>query len=294
MTRQPISFEETAALGLAVVLHVMLAAALLLQPETREPPPPIERVTVNLSEEAGMQSTAPDPVKESRAATAPILSDNPAPVFEPSQPLPAPQQVATSAARAAVTPEPRPRATTLPQTRPVARPTARPTQRPSPRASRPESRPASRPSSQATSRPSTPAARSGGSQIGDNFLEGAGTSRSSAETRIPASQIGASARSSLLQALSRQLKPHWSPPDGLDKEKIVSVVSFSLNPDGSLSGTPRLRSQSGINDTNRAQAARHGEQAVRAVQLAAPFDLPANLYEGWKRATISFDWKLSQ
>ena len=53
--------------------------------------------------------------------------------------------------------------------------------------------------------------------------------------------------------------------------------------------------QDGITDANRAQAPRHAEQAIRAVRLAAPFDLPANLYNGWKHvAQFRFDRKLSQ
>lgn len=52
--------------------------------------------------------------------------------------------------------------------------------------------------------------------------------------------------------------------------------------------------QSGVTDTNRPQAGRHAEQAIRAVQLAAPFDLPEEYYEAWKVVTVDFDWKLSQ
>lgn len=308
MTRERINLPELVALGVAIVLHALLGLALWFQPDTRVAPPPIERVTVNLSEEAGMQSAAPDPVRESRAAEAPTLSDSPAPMFEPferSEITPAPRAVA--AERPSTRPAPTAAPTAAPRAQATAPPRARPTQRatraPTPRATnrspaRSESRPAPRASprasSQASTRATSPPARSGGSKIGDNFLEGSGTSTASNETRVPASQIGASAKASLLQALSRQLKPHWSPPDGPDVDKIVSVVSFSLSPDGSLSGKPRLRSQSGVNATNRAQADRHAEQAVRAVQLAAPFDLPDQFYEGWKRATISFDWKLSQ
>ena len=75
----------------------------------------------------------------------------------------------------------------------------------------------------------------------------------------------------------------------------MTILSWSLNPDGTLAGTPRVVRQDGITDANRAQAARHAEQAVRAVQLAAPFNLPAEYYEAWKRvADFRFDRKLSQ
>jgi hypothetical protein len=53
--------------------------------------------------------------------------------------------------------------------------------------------------------------------------------------------------------------------------------------------------QEGITDANRAQAARHAEQAIRAVRLAAPFNLPDEFYPAWKRVTaFRFDRKLSQ
>lgn len=160
--------------------------------------------------------------------------------------------------------------------------------------SRPDTRPRRRPDPPRTQTPPQSSQRSGGSRLGDNFLEGAGNSTRTEETRTPASQIGASAKASLFQAVSRQLRPHWQPPSGPDVERIVTKVRFRLNPDGSLSGRPSVVGQSGVNDTNRTQAGRHGEQAVRAVQLAAPFDLPEEYYEAWKLITVDFDWKLSQ
>jgi periplasmic protein TonB len=114
------------------------------------------------------------------------------------------------------------------------------------------------------------------------------------ESRAPASAIGASERASLLQGVVRQVKPHWQPPSGPDVDQLVSRIRFRLNPDGSLAGRPVLVSQRGETDANRAQAGRHGEQAIRAVQLAAPFDLPERYYDAWKTVTLDFDWKLSQ
>ena len=130
--------------------------------------------------------------------------------------------------------------------------------------------------------PAKAAEKGGGSRIGDDFLAGSGSSTTTKETRVPASQIGASAKASIQQALARQVKPHWTAPQGLDVDQLVTLIDFDLNEDGSLKGRPRVRSQSGVNDANRAQAARHAENAIRAVQLAAPFDLPAEYYEAWK------------
>ena len=89
---------------------------------------------------------------------------------------------------------------------------------------------------------------------------------------------------------SRGPKPHIP-----DAELLVTVLSFNLNPDGTLAGKPQVVSQSGITDGNRPQAGRHAELAVRAVELAAPFDLPAKYYNAWKRVSaFRFDRKLSQ
>jgi periplasmic protein TonB len=52
--------------------------------------------------------------------------------------------------------------------------------------------------------------------------------------------------------------------------------------------------QTGVTDANRAQLQRHREQAVRAVRLAAPFDLPEEYYAGWQVVTSTFDKRLSQ
>lgn len=284
MTRDTINFGESVSLGAAIGLHALLGLALWFQPDTREPSPEIERVTVNLSEEVGFQSTSPEPVRESRAAIAPTLSENPAPVldsaFDAPEPIPAPRPVATTA-------PPRPRATAAPR----PRPTARPTRAPTPRATSTE--PRRRPDRTAP----RPAPRSGGSQIGDNFLQGSGLSNTSTETRVPASQIGASAKASIIQQISRQVRPKWQgqAPTGADAEELVTILAFELNEDGSLKGRPRVVSQSGVTAANAAQKDRHAEVAIRAVQLAAPFDLPPEYYNAWKSISgARFDRNLAR
>ena len=262
--------EERIGLGVAVVLHIALAAAFLVQSSSREALPPVERMTVNLATDVGLEATAPEPVPESAAAIAPVLAPEPAPVAEPEP---------------AVQPRPEP-----PRPQPVPRAAAAP--KPQPTRAAPE--PRRRPDAPATTARSTPRP-AGGSRIGADFLPGAGDSTTTRETRVPASQIGASAKASLVQAIAREIKPRWSPPNGPEVDQITTFLRFRLNPDGSLAGRPEVLRQTGVNDVNRAQADRHAEQAVRAVQLAAPFDLPEEYYEAWKLVSpFSFDWKLSQ
>ncbi|MFN3863999.1 MAG: energy transducer TonB [Erythrobacter sp.] len=253
--------EEKIGLLAALVLHGALVAVLLMQTVRPQVSVFPERMTVSLASDVGLKAQSPDPVADSRAAVAPTLSEDPAPAPEPEP----------------AKPEPAPRATPTPPKPPARTATSEPA--PIRERSRPDRTP---PAARPSAAPARPAAKGGGSRIGDDFLKGAGSSTTTNETRIPAAQIGASAKAAIGQALARQIKPHWSAPQGLDVDELVTLIDFDLNPDGSLKGRPRVRSQSGINDSNRAQAARHAENAVRAVQLAAPFDLPEEFYEAWK------------
>lgn len=263
--------EDKVGLLVAVVLHVLLAVVLVMQtlfaPDPFVPP---ERVAVSLATEVSLESTAPDPVPESRAAIAPTLSDLPAPEAadepNPSQPE-------------ARTPPPPPPSRAATRTQP---------RQPAPERDR--SRPDRQPEAPARS-----TAPSGGSRIGDNFLEGQGSSTRTDETRAPARQIGPREVASIQSSLARQIKPHWSAPSGVDVEQLVTLLDFDLNEDGSLKGRPRIRGQSGITDSNRPQASKHAENAIRAVQLAAPFDLPPQYYNAWKAIRgARFDRNLSR
>ena len=253
--------DEKIGLGAAVVLHAALAGVLAMQAVRSDVVVFPDRMTVSLATEVGLEATAPDPVSESRASTAPTLGDNPAPAPDPQ-----PAETRPAAKPAAPPPKPATKAATPPP--PPARDRSRP-DRTAPK--------------QAPATPPKPATKSGGGSLFDQaFAEGAGSSTTTQQTRLPASQIGASAKASIQQALARQVKPHWTSPQGLDVDQLVTLIDFDLNPDGTLKGRPRVRSQSGVTDSNRAQAARHAENAIRAVQLAAPFKLPEEYYEAWK------------
>lgn len=266
MERTGIRAEERTGLIIAVALHLALLAALVIQALFEAPRmPKVERMTVSLAEDVGLEATAPDPVPESAAAIAPTLSDSPAP---------APQILEAPSKPVVERPTPR-----------VQSPVPAPAKVATPRRETPRD-----------STPPKSSEKGGGSRIGSDFLAGSGDSTSTSETRVPASKIGAGAKASLVQAIARRIKPKWQPPSGQDVDQITTYLRFRLNPDGSLAGRPEVVRQTGINDVNRAQASRHAEQAIRAVQLAAPFDdLPPEYYEAWKNITsFSFDWKLSQ
>jgi hypothetical protein len=135
----------------------------------------------------------------------------------------------------------------------------------------------------------------GGSKIDNNFLKGiAGVTSPGTDKVSPADKPAQVSAASVISAISRQIKPHWTAPQGVDAEKLVTVIAWSLNPDGSLAGPPEVVSQSGITDGNRPQAQRHAELAIRAIKLAAPFNLPPQVYSQYHRFKFSFDRKLSQ
>lgn len=273
--------EEKLGLGIAVALHVALVAALLAG-SWRSPPkiPPAERMTVSLSNDVSLNSAAPHPAQASQAAVAPVLAPTSAPIPEPtSVPVPAPIQPTVEH-----TP-PKP----VPAPRPVPKHVAAP--KPAPVHATAPSEPAP-PKQQANPAPPKPAQKSGGgSLLGPNFLKGL-TSGERENAGAPAAAFGSSEAASLAQAIARQLKPHWQAPEGVDADKLVTVVRFRLNPDGSLNGDPTVVSQSGVTPSNAAQKGRHAEQAVRAVRLAAPFNLPPQFYDHWKVVTSTFDRRL--
>ena len=105
---------------------------------------------------------------------------------------------------------------------------------------------------------------------------------------------GPAVASSIGAEIRRQLKPHWKSPTGADVELLRTTLIVRLKRDGSIDGAPTLDSQTGVNDSNRIQAKLHVDQAIRAVRLAAPFQLPAEYYDAWKVIRPTFDKRLSQ
>lgn len=252
--------REGAGIGLAVLGHIALFGLLTVgflstpNPIKLEPTP----IEVSLTDEVGLVSEAP--VIE-REAPAERLAEVPAPV-EPDSPPPAPVTEPEPAAR----PDPTP---------PKAAPAPAP--RPQPKAAAKKSNPApAKAQPKAERQQVRPTGRLSG--IVDGLTDQPSKGKA---TRPQASQIGAAVKSSLAAEVLRQIKPHWKPPSGADTAKLRTRVIVRLNEQGEIVGSPRIE-QSGITPSNRVQAALHKERAVRAVELAAPFRLPAEYYEAWK------------
>lgn len=248
--------EERFGLALAVAAHVGLVALLVLRPPSPAAVDVPERMTVTFADDVALKSTSPQPDADAAPDEAPELAPVPTP---PEAAQPSKQSPASK-------PTPSPRASAVPAPKPSASPAPKKD------------------------------AKAGGSKIGSDFLKGVPGAQSAGKAQVPpAEAIGPAVRSALAGAISRQLKPNWVAPQGVDADLLVTVLAWDLNPDGTLAGSPRLVRQEGITDANRPQARRHVEQAIRAVRLAAPFDLPAEYYDAWKRvASFRFDRKLSQ
>ena len=285
--------EEGLALLIALAAHVVLIGALTLSPPGKSIEAPPERMTVTFSDQTADQSTSPEPDAQAAPDVAPMLGE-PAPA--PAPPAPAPQVVPLQPQpKPAPIPQARPQPLPKPAPNPVQQARVAPAPPPKPQAkpAPPKAAPAAVPADARLRR--RPDAPSGASRLGSDFLSGIpGSTTPGTSRNPPADTAGPEVIAALRSALARQIKPHWTAPQGVDVDKLVTVLAWSLNPDGSLAGKPVVVQQSGITDANRAQAQRHAEQAIRAVQLAAPFNLPPAYYAKWKKVSVLFDRKLSQ
>ncbi len=285
MASRALHGEDYAGLALAAALHAGLLALLIYQPGPARQLPAPERIAVTLSEETGLQSASPEPQAQAAPPAAPVIAPEPEPApappgaAPPSQPLPKVQAEPV----AAQVPRPAPRPIPKPKQRVAATPAPRPVAQP-----RPAPRPAAqnRPAPVQRAAPAPAARPAGGSRIADDFLKGVpGAQANAASRNPPAANIGPQIRASFAQSVLRQVRPNWQGrvPQGVNTEKLVTILAIELNRDGTLAKPPTIVGQEGIDDSNRAQAQRHAEAAMRAVQLSTPFQLPAEFYDTWKK-----------
>jgi len=247
---------EATGLGVATVSHAALLAALSVGfATTRLPTPRNDPLEVSFVEEVGLESTAPAP-----------SAAEPAPLRAADDGLPAPALPAPPGVQPVPAPQPAAR-TALPK--------------PNPAPPKPES--AAKP---AVSRPT-------GRLSG--LLSGVADRDSDSDsTRPPAAAAGPAVQASLQAEVRRQLKPHWKSPSGADAELLRTELSIWLARDGSVTRVEVIRT-TGQTASNRPQVKLHQEQALRAVRLASPFNLPDKFYDEWKYLSpIGFDRKLSR
>jgi hypothetical protein len=304
---------EKIGLGIATAGHVLLfgllSAGFLATPNPLKlNSPPMD---VSLVDEVDLKSTAPEisntppppsqapeqgPTQEAAPAPTPAPEPIPAPKPEPvpAPPPPKPAPPKKDVPKAKPKPPVPPKAAEKPKPKP---------EKTAPAPAKPKPAPATQPA-KAKPKTDTPAKASGagkadrprGSLLGKDFLKGIESEAPATRPAPPpAAAMGPAQKSALDAEIRRQLKPHWKAPTGADADQLRTELRVQLSKDGAVIGTPQVIRQTGITPSNKAQAALHAEQAIKAVRLASPFKLPPQFYEQWKiLEPLGFDRRLSQ
>jgi outer membrane biosynthesis protein TonB len=273
---------EQTGLGVSLIGHVAIFAALSLGlfAATKPMIPPTQPIDVQIVDKVGLTDTAPEPPKVAPAqSVAPVVgppeeAERPvAPEPAPTPPAPAPvQREAIAPPKPAPTPKPAPKS--MPVTKPApARPAL--------------TRPVVAPS-KPTVKPSVAPAR--GSKLGDDFRKGLTASPSTSTSQAPrVATVGPAQLAGLAAAIRRQVQPcadRIATP-GPGAERITTKINLRLNRDGSFAANPNVVSQS-TDDDNARYGARVGELAKAAFVQCSPFELPTELYDGWKNINLNY------
>ena len=125
----------------------------------------------------------------------------------------------------------------------------------------------------------------------DGIAEGLSKSqpKSPASKGAPAAATAAEVRRSIDVSIKAAVAPRWNGcrVSGVEVAQLKTVVKFRLTQSGALAGFTSVTT-SGETDSNKFQIPRHQECAKRAVELAAPFDLPEENYSFWQNYTLDF------
>jgi outer membrane biosynthesis protein TonB len=259
---------EQTGLGISVVGHVALFAVLSLGlfAATKPMIPPTQPIDVQIVDKVGLTDTAPEPPKVAPAqSVAPEvgLPEETTPA-EPAPPAPAPVQ------RESVAP---------PQPTPAQKPAPKVAAKPTPAKPTP-TKPATKPA----------VAPSRGSLLGDDFRKGLTAAPSASTSQAPrVATIGPAQLAGLAAAIRRQVQPcadRIATP-GPGAERITTKINLRMNRDGSFAANPSVVSQA-TDDDNARYGARVGELAKAAFVQCSPFELPPELYDGWKNINLNY------
>lgn len=281
---------EQAGLGVAVAGHVLVFGALSLGLIAAPKPllPPTPAVDIQIIDAVALKDQAPNPAPAPPAPPAPSVAPEVGPPTEvppppepvaalERDPMPVPSPPAP-ARKVAVQPKPRPAAKPLLPRRVAAQPAP--------------AKPNLKLALAAPSSPTGPVAPPRGARLGSDFLKGIADRPTASSAPTPRAPLGALATASIGRLVREQLKPHWKAPTGADAQLLRTELSISLSRDGQVTDVHVIRT-TGQTDSNRGQVRLHQEAAMKAVRLAAPFSLPAELYDAWKLLEpVGFDKRL--
>ena len=249
---------EQTGLGVAVIGHIALFGVLSLGlfAATKPMIAPSQPVDIQIVDEVGLTDTAPEPPKVAPAQSVAPEAGPPeeaAPTPAPTPPAPAPvQREAVAPPKAAV----------------------KPTNKPAP------PKPASKPAV-------TPAR---GSQLGSDFRKGlTATPSNSTSQAARVTTVGPAQLAGLAAAIRRQVQPcadRIATP-GPGAERITTTINLQMNRDGSFAANPTVVSQV-TDDDNARYGSRVGELAKAAFVQCSPFELPPELYDGWKNINLNY------
>ena len=262
---------EQTALGVSIAGHVAIVAALSLGlfAATKPMIVPTQPIDVQIVDQVGLTDTAPEPSKVAPTQSiAPEIGKSDDATPAPTPPAPAPTPPAP-VQREAVAP---PKASPAPKT--VAKPVARPAPQPVP--------------AKSAARPSATPAR--GSKLGSDFLKGIADRPTTSTSQIArVASVGPAQLAGLAAAIRRQVQPcadRIATP-GPGAERIATKINLRLNRDGSFAANPAVVSQ--VTDEDNARyAGRVGELAKAAFVQCSPFELPSDLYDGWKNINLNY------
>lgn len=136
-----------------------------------------------------------------------------------------------------------------------------------------------------------------GGRLGDDFLKGLTTEKSTSRSQTPrAAKIDSRALASIVQAIARQIQPcaDRQVDPGPGANEIVTTLNLKLNENGTLAATPTMVRQTGVTAENERYAQRVRDLGIAAFKGCSPLKLPAEYYDtpngGWNN--INFKWKL--
>lgn len=292
--------SERTGLGISIVAHAAVFAALtlsFLKPPPQEPPKAIP-IEISLADKVGLESTAPVVSQEELAAKkspveAPVEPDSaPAPAPEP-QPLPKPQPAPP---KPAPQPQPQPKpAPPQPQPKPAEKPQPQKPSKPSPAAKPQPQKSSTAPAQSAATGNARRPVKPTGNLDGLDFGRSNNKTKSTA-TNNPASKASAEEVASFRGLIARQIQPcaNRQVTPGPGAERIRILVRLNFNPDGSLAGNPDITGVQGNDASNGRYVDRVKDLAVATFKGCTPIrGLPANLYAvpgGWK--SLAFSYKL--